>query len=231
MAINLSSTSNGTGPVAGDTAAMSAAVTGSVRINESAGSVTDFDVTANLSASANRALGGASACSSTSTAATVVTGTFSTASAGLLELDFSNLGTGHSQHNVNITRNAACPGQRRHRRQHQRVRPDAPAAGGAAGRLHHDGAAGRPGRRHQPGGSARPLGQRQDQRARGVQAVRSRRRSVLGFGGEVPDPGRQPDVRVALGDRGLHEEGRQEGRRRARSRSSRRRRSSSTAPR
>ncbi len=109
MALNLSSTSNGTGPVAGDTTAMSAAVTGSVRINESAGSVTDFDLTANLSASANRALGGASACSSTSTAATVVTGTFSTASAGLLELDFSNLGTGHTQHNVNITRNTPAP--------------------------------------------------------------------------------------------------------------------------
>ena len=39
----------------------------------------------------------------------MVTGTFSTASAGLLELDFSNLGTGLSQHNVNITRNAPAP--------------------------------------------------------------------------------------------------------------------------
>ncbi len=109
MPLNLSSTSNGTGPAAGDTAALSAAVTGSVRINESAGSVTDIDVTANLSASANRALGAASACSSSALAAVTLTGSFSTASAGLLELDFSNLGTGYTTHSLNITRTTPAP--------------------------------------------------------------------------------------------------------------------------
>jgi hypothetical protein len=107
--VNLSSTSDGTGPVAGDTSAMSAAVTGSVQINESAGGVTDFDVTANLSASATRALGAASACSATSLAAVTVNGSFSTASAGLLDLDFSNLGAGFTSHNVNITRTTPAP--------------------------------------------------------------------------------------------------------------------------
>ena len=107
--LNLSSTSDGTGPVAGDTSTMVASVAGSLQINESGGNVTDFDVTANLTAGASRALGAASACSTSSLAAATLNGTFSTASAGLLDLDFSNLGTGYSSHTVTITRTAPAP--------------------------------------------------------------------------------------------------------------------------
>jgi hypothetical protein len=107
--LGLSGNSAGTGPVVGDTGAMSASVSGSARINESAGSVTDFDVTANLAASASRALGAASACSASATAAIVISGTFSTTSAGLLDLDFSNLGTGFTQHQVTLARTAPGP--------------------------------------------------------------------------------------------------------------------------
>jgi hypothetical protein len=88
---------------------MSASVTGSAQVSESAGSLSAFDVTASLKANVSRALGGGSTCSATSLAAVNVTGSFSTASPGLLSLDFSSLGSGFGQHSLTLVRVAPVP--------------------------------------------------------------------------------------------------------------------------
>jgi hypothetical protein len=101
---NFADTSTGTGPTAGDTGAMSAAITGVAQINETAGSFTGLDVTGRMTATATRALGNVSACSAGGNVQAVIAGTFSIASPGLLELDVSNLGSGSTQEQVQLFR-------------------------------------------------------------------------------------------------------------------------------
>ena len=109
LPLNHSGSATGTGPTAPDTGSMSASVIGSAQVSESAGSLAVFDVTASLKATASRALGGGSACSASSVAAVNLTGSFSTASPGLLDLDFSSLGSGFGQHTLTLVRVAPTP--------------------------------------------------------------------------------------------------------------------------
>ncbi len=109
VSLDVADSATGTGPVAGDTGTMSASVAGTAQIAEGAGGVTALDVSVDLTANAARALGGGSACSASSQSAAVVTGTFTTSAAGLLDLHISNLGTGFGQHQITLIRTTPGP--------------------------------------------------------------------------------------------------------------------------
>jgi hypothetical protein len=103
--LNVADSATGTGPSAGDTGAMSASVTGTALIAEGAAGVTSIDVSADLAATASRALGAGSACEAEAASVAELAGTFSTTASGLLDLHISNLGSGFSIHQLTLVRN------------------------------------------------------------------------------------------------------------------------------
>lgn len=90
-----SESTNGVGPTGPDTAQLSSAVGGSFVAHEAGGALTDFSADATAATSVNRALGASSACTWSSTASALVTGTF-TSNGGLWDVNvkFSGSGTG-----------------------------------------------------------------------------------------------------------------------------------------
>ena len=106
-----SGTSTVGGPTVPDVTALSAAVTGTAVAHETAGSMTDFDVNGTLAASANRALGAGSACTSNSSVQSLVQGTFTLATAGVWDFDVSVVGTGLAVAQLQLQRVGGSPAQ------------------------------------------------------------------------------------------------------------------------
>lgn len=111
VSLDHSGTSSVGGPTAPDVTTLSGAVTGTAVVHETAGSMTDFDVTGTLAASANRALGAASACTSTSNVQAQVVGTFTVGTAGVWDIDVSMVGTGLGVAQLQLQKVAGPPAQ------------------------------------------------------------------------------------------------------------------------